>query len=132
MLQQEENRALRLKSSEYVQVEDKGKDISVGGGGGGGGVGGRSYGTGSESFRSNPEGNSEVFVIGESNYAKGNNANALNYDSRQSWRYFDEKAYIKGNALKEGEDPYFKNKFNQAASDQLPSNREIPDTRGQA
>lgn len=44
-------------------------------------------------------------------------------------RYFDEAAYIRGGRLAAGEDPYTKNKFNQAASDKLASNRVVPDTR---
>ncbi|XP_030383517.1 polypeptide N-acetylgalactosaminyltransferase 2 [Scaptodrosophila lebanonensis] len=43
--------------------------------------------------------------------------------------YFDEAGYIKGGSLRTGEDPYIRNRFNQEASDALPSNREIPDTR---
>lgn len=96
-----------------TQVED------TGGGGGGNFVGGS-------------EGDQEVLNVGETNYVKDNVVNTLSYDSRQTWQYFDEKNYVKGNALKEGEDPYLRNKFNQQASDHLPSNREIPDTRGQA
>lgn len=46
-----------------------------------------------------------------------------------SWRYFDEKNYVLGGSLHMGEDPYKRNRFNQQASDALPSNREIPDTR---
>ena len=42
---------------------------------------------------------------------------------------FDEKSYIETKLVKEGEDAYAKNKFNQAASDRLASNRPIPDTR---
>lgn len=45
------------------------------------------------------------------------------------WEYFDEAGYIRGGALRTGEDPYTRNRFNQEASDALPSNREIPDTR---
>lgn len=45
------------------------------------------------------------------------------------WEYFDEAGYIRGGALRTGEDPYIRNRFNQEASDTLPSNREIPDTR---
>lgn len=50
-------------------------------------------------------------------------------DSRLSWNYFDEKGYISRGGLKSGEDPYQRNRFNQEASDRLPSNRDIPDTR---
>lgn len=49
--------------------------------------------------------------------------------SQLSWDYFDEQGYIKRGGLRKGEDPYIRNRFNQQASDQLPSNRDIPDTR---
>ncbi|KAH7940195.1 hypothetical protein HPB52_022110 [Rhipicephalus sanguineus] len=50
--------------------------------------------------------------------------------SRQlSWRYFDEKGYVSVSRVKPGVDPYERHKFNQEASDALPSNRAIPDTR---
>ncbi|XP_028037325.1 polypeptide N-acetylgalactosaminyltransferase 2 [Bombyx mandarina] len=41
--------------------------------------------------------------------------------------YFDELGYVAGGS--KDSDPYIKNRFNQAASDNLPSNRVIPDTR---
>jgi len=47
-----------------------------------------------------------------------------------AWEYFDEQSYIAGDALKSGEDAYERNKFNQAASDRLASDRDVPDTRG--
>jgi polypeptide N-acetylgalactosaminyltransferase len=46
-----------------------------------------------------------------------------------SWDYFDEHGYIKRGSLRTGEDPYIRNRFNQQASDNIPSNRDIPDTR---
>lgn len=46
-----------------------------------------------------------------------------------AWNYFDERNYVAGGGLRLGEDPYSRNKFNQAASDKLASNRDIPDTR---
>lgn len=50
--------------------------------------------------------------------------------SRQlSWRYFDEKGYVEASHVKAGVDPYERHKFNQEASDALPSNRAILDTR---
>lgn len=48
------------------------------------------------------------------------------------WRYFDETAFIQGNTLQAGEDAYARNKFNQAASDKVASNRDVPDTRSGA
>lgn len=50
-------------------------------------------------------------------------------DGRLTWNYFDEAAYVAKDGVKQGEDPYIRNRFNQEASDSLPSNREIPDTR---
>uniref|UniRef100_A0A2H1V997 SFRICE_032644 n=1 Tax=Spodoptera frugiperda TaxID=7108 RepID=A0A2H1V997_SPOFR len=41
--------------------------------------------------------------------------------------YFDETGYVNGGAR--DSDPYVRNRFNQAASDHLPSNRPVPDTR---
>lgn len=48
---------------------------------------------------------------------------------RLTWDYFDEVGYIHGGGLRTGEDPYQRNRFNQKASDELSSNRDIPDTR---
>ncbi|XP_022913493.1 polypeptide N-acetylgalactosaminyltransferase 2 [Onthophagus taurus] len=50
-------------------------------------------------------------------------------DSRLTWNYFNENSYISRGGLLDGEDPYVRNRFNQQASDNIPSNREIPDTR---
>ena len=46
------------------------------------------------------------------------------------WQYFDETSYVAGDQLKENEDAYARNQFNQKASDKLKSNRDVPDTRG--
>lgn len=54
---------------------------------------------------------------------------ATDTDPRVSWNYFDERGYVERGGLKTGEDPYLRNKFNQQASDKLPSNRAIPDER---
>lgn len=56
-------------------------------------------------------------------------SSALSPVSQLSWDYFDEQGYIKRGGLRNGEDPYIRNRFNQQASDLLPSNRDIPDTR---
>ncbi|ENN71735.1 hypothetical protein YQE_11590, partial [Dendroctonus ponderosae] len=53
-------------------------------------------------------------------------------DGRVSWKYFDESGYISKGGLRQGEDPYTRNRFNQQASDSLRSNRDIPDTRDPA
>ena len=49
--------------------------------------------------------------------------------SQLSWQYFDEQAYIELTKVLPGQDAYAKNKFNQASSDRLKSNRDVPDTR---
>lgn len=49
--------------------------------------------------------------------------------SQIEWQYFNEKKYISKTLLNSGENPYLRNKFNQAASDKIPSNRDVPDTR---
>lgn len=43
--------------------------------------------------------------------------------------YLDARQYVSGGALRPGEDPYRRNRFNQAASDALASDRDVPDTR---
>lgn len=50
-------------------------------------------------------------------------------NDKLKWQYFDEAAYIGKTKLQSGQDAFARNKFNQAASDQLKSNRDIPDTR---
>ena len=52
-----------------------------------------------------------------------------NNDNKILWKYFDEKQYIWRATLSPLNDVYARNKFNQAASDRLASNRDIPDTR---
>lgn len=49
--------------------------------------------------------------------------------SKLKWMFFDEDAYIAKTKLKPGDDAYQRHKFNQAASDALKSNRDIPDSR---
>jgi polypeptide N-acetylgalactosaminyltransferase len=66
-------------------------------------------------------------------HAKDNSAdNSRTPDENEgkvSWQYFDEKAYIATKRVLPGEDAYKKNKFNQIASDNIKSNRDVPDTR---
>lgn len=56
-------------------------------------------------------------------------SNVPDSSSRMSFDYFDEIGYVQRGSLRLGEDPYVRNRFNQQASDALPSNRNIPDTR---
>lgn len=56
-------------------------------------------------------------------------ANPESSSSRVTWDYFDETGYVQRGRLRQGEDPYLRNRFNQQASDALSSNRIIPDTR---
>ena len=58
-----------------------------------------------------------------------NKTPAYHEHSLDSEKYFDESSYIEKTKLKPGQDAYKRNKFNQAASDALTSNRNIPDTR---
>ena len=45
------------------------------------------------------------------------------------WEDFNESGYIDQTRLKPGDDSYGRNKFNQQASDNTKSNRDVPDTR---
>jgi hypothetical protein len=45
------------------------------------------------------------------------------------WKNFDTETFLNKGKLKEGEDRYASNKFNQAASDAIPMNRSVSDTR---
>lgn len=50
-------------------------------------------------------------------------------ENKVKWEYFDEKSYISKATVSPNGDVYSRNKFNQLASDNIPSNRMIPDTR---
>lgn len=68
------------------------------------------------------------------NVAKNNvktpNPNALHDGPNDvAWQDFDEKEYVDKTRCKPGEDCYAKNKYNQLASDNIKSNRIVPDTR---
>ena len=54
---------------------------------------------------------------------------SIGAEAEIDWQYFDEHTYIEAKSVKEGEDAYARNKFNQLASDRIASNRHIPDTR---
>ncbi|XP_046559362.1 polypeptide N-acetylgalactosaminyltransferase 2-like [Haliotis rubra] len=47
------------------------------------------------------------------------------------WEEYDEKSYVDKKRVRPGEDNYARNKFNQLASDNTKSNRDVPDTRHQ-
>lgn len=72
--------------------------------------------------------NNEV-ALSSSSSGGGGGGGSRSTSGGVSWDYFDERGYISGGGLKTGEDPYIRNRFNQQASDSLPSNRDIPDTR---
>ena len=50
-------------------------------------------------------------------------------EEKLKWQYFDEKSYVDKKKIQPGQDAYARNKFNQAASDQLKSDRNIADSR---
>ena len=50
-------------------------------------------------------------------------------DNRLTWEYFDVKEYLDKTRIEPGRDAYARNKFNQAASDRIKMNRDVPDTR---
>jgi hypothetical protein len=48
---------------------------------------------------------------------------------RDPLEFFDQEGYLAGDRTHRGQDNYAKTKFNQLASDNLPMDRSIPDTR---
>lgn len=76
-----------------------------------------------------PQEETSRLIISSGLAASPNGAAVAGAGNNGDWEYFDEAGYIRGGALRTGEDPYIRNRFNQEASDALPSNREIPDTR---
>lgn len=76
-----------------------------------------------------PGDNLSVSTSSNDNYLSPIIHSSSSVTSQLSWDYFDEHGYIKRGGLRSGEDPYLRNRFNQQASDMLPSNRDIPDTR---
>lgn len=55
--------------------------------------------------------------------------NEGNDENKISWKYFNERDYISKATVAPNGDAYIRNKFNQLASDRIPSNRNIADTR---
>ncbi len=102
------NPALKLKES---VIEEERKKYLTNRGLEPGGV---SPGQNAESWQGN-NGDSQLPDIGE----------------KLKWQYFDEKLYVDKTRVLPGQDAYAKNKFNQVSSDQLKSNRDVPDTRNQ-
>jgi len=51
------------------------------------------------------------------------------YEQADPFENFDQEGYLRGDRVHRGEDTYAKTKFNQLASDNLPMDRAIPDTR---
>ncbi len=62
----------------------------------------------------------------DSNGLFDSSANANPYEN------FDQEAYLREDEVRRDQDAYAKTKFNQYASDHLPIDRDIPDTRNQA
>lgn len=62
----------------------------------------------------------------------GDFGNSLFDNSANPFENFDQEAYLSGDRVQLGDDSYGKTKFNQYASDYLPINRNIPDTRNGA
>lgn len=52
-----------------------------------------------------------------------------NVVANDPFEFFDAQAYLQGDKVQRGQDAYGKTKFNQIASDNLPIDRSIPDTR---
>lgn len=61
--------------------------------------------------------------------SKDSHMNVADGSNQIPWPKFDAEKYITAKALKEGEDSYSRNKFNQAASDKIKMTRDVPDGR---
>jgi len=51
------------------------------------------------------------------------------FSGKVRWQDFDQDLYVGATAVRPGQDPYARNKFNQVESDKLRMDRSVPDTR---
>lgn len=51
------------------------------------------------------------------------------FSGKVRWQDFDQDLYLGATAVRPGQDPYARNKFNQVESDKLRMDRSVPDTR---
>lgn len=73
------------------------------------------------------EENIALRLIKQTNIEEPESSPSVDEPYTSTGRYFDEGGYVGGG--QRDSDPYVRNRFNQAASDALPSNRAVPDTR---
>jgi len=76
--------------------------------------------------------NSIVNYRPESTWNTQDQFNSVDPSSPNPYENFDQDAYLREDEVRRDQDAYAKTKFNQYASDHLPIDRDIPDTRNQA
>lgn len=108
-MQTHENFALRLKDSVLVSQN---------------GILGRT-----PSIHSSRGGKEDRGVLSEGDEEDSRRSGRAKDASQPRKLFLDEEAYVAAATLRPGDDAYSRNKFNQAESDKLPSNRVVPDTR---
>ena len=67
--------------------------------------------------------------LGHDRSKTATNKDRVERHGRVPWRQFNVQAYLEPTAVKIGQDAYVRNKFNQVASDKLPVDRHVNDTR---